>query len=141
MFSEKGVLRNFTKFTRKHLSQSLFFNKVIGLRPAKKKRLWDRYFPVNFLKFLRTPFLTEHLWWMLLQLLFKLQILDWDLDLQKLQEWLLHKNFAARCFVPLKRMCGACMQRRIQKIQGAGDLFQKWAQKSVKCFYVEVLQI
>ena len=26
-----------------------------------KKRLWYRYLPVNFAKFLRTPFLTEHL--------------------------------------------------------------------------------
>ena len=26
-----------------------------------KKRLWQRYFPVNFEKFLRTPFLTAHL--------------------------------------------------------------------------------
>ena len=31
---KKGVLRNFTKFTGKHLSQSFFFNKVAGLRPA-----------------------------------------------------------------------------------------------------------
>ena len=31
---KKGVLRNFAKFTRKHLCQSLFFNKVAGLRPA-----------------------------------------------------------------------------------------------------------
>ena len=30
---KKGVLRNFTKFTGKHLCQSLFFNKVAGLRP------------------------------------------------------------------------------------------------------------
>ena len=28
---EKGVLKNFTKFTGKHLCQSLFFNKVAGL--------------------------------------------------------------------------------------------------------------
>ena len=33
MFCEKGVLRNFTKFTRKHLYQGLFFNKVAD-RPA-----------------------------------------------------------------------------------------------------------
>ena len=54
-----GVLRNFPKFTGKHLCQSLFFNKVAGLRPATllKKRLWHRCFPVNFAKFLRTPFL------------------------------------------------------------------------------------
>ena len=31
-----------------------------------KKRLWHRCFPVNCAKFLRTPFLTEHLWWLLL---------------------------------------------------------------------------
>ena len=30
----KGVLRNFTKCTGKHLSQSLNFNKLVGLRSA-----------------------------------------------------------------------------------------------------------
>ena len=39
VFCEKGVLRNFAKFTGKHL-----------------------FFPVNFAKFLRTHFLTGHLW-------------------------------------------------------------------------------
>ena len=29
--SRTGVLRNFAKFTGKHLRQSLFFNKVTGL--------------------------------------------------------------------------------------------------------------
>ena len=55
----KGVLRNFAKFTGKHLCQSFFFNKVAGLRHATllKKRLWHRCFPVNFVKFLRRPFL------------------------------------------------------------------------------------
>ena len=45
------------------------FNKVTGLSPATlfKKRLWHRCFPVNFAKFLRTPFFTEHLWWLLLK--------------------------------------------------------------------------
>ena len=59
----KGVLWNFVKFTRKCLCQSLFFNKVAGLRPATllKKRLWHMCFPVNFAKFQRTTFLTEHL--------------------------------------------------------------------------------
>ena len=39
-----------------------------GMRPATllKKRLWHRCFPVNFAKFLRTPFFIEHLWWLLL---------------------------------------------------------------------------
>ena len=56
---KKGVLRNFAKFTGKHLCQSPFFNKVASLTPATllKKRLWHRCFPVNFGKFLRTPFL------------------------------------------------------------------------------------
>ena len=38
-------------------------------RPAtlSKKRLNRRYFPVNFAKFLRTPFYKEHPWWLLLQ--------------------------------------------------------------------------
>ena len=41
------------------MPESLFFNKVVDLRPATllKKRLWHRCFPVNFAKFLRTPFL------------------------------------------------------------------------------------
>ena len=44
VFCEKGVLsnlRNFTKSTGKHLCQSLFFNKVAGLRSTTliKKRL------------------------------------------------------------------------------------------------------
>ena len=40
-----------------------------GLRPTTllKKRLWHRCFPVNFVKFLRTPFYIKHLWWLLLK--------------------------------------------------------------------------
>ena len=52
---KEGVLSNFAKFTGKHLCQSLFFNKVAGLRPLV------RVFPVNFVKFLRTPFFVERL--------------------------------------------------------------------------------
>ena len=58
LFCKKGILKNFAKFTGKHLC----------LRPATllKKRLWRRCFPVNFVKYQRTPFLIEHLWWLLL---------------------------------------------------------------------------
>ena len=68
LFCKKGVLNNFAKFTRKHLCWILFFNKVAVLRPATvlKKRLQYRCFPVNFGKFSRTTFFTEHLWWRLL---------------------------------------------------------------------------
>ena len=34
VFCKEGVLRNFTKFTGKHLFQCPYFNKVAGLRPA-----------------------------------------------------------------------------------------------------------
>ena len=50
----KGVLRNFAPAT------------------LLKKRLWHRCFLVNFEKFLGTPFLTEHLRWLLLQVFTKL---------------------------------------------------------------------
>ena len=57
VFCKKGVLRNFAKFTGKHLCQSIFFNKVADRSATLlKKRLWHRCFPVNFAKFLRTPF-------------------------------------------------------------------------------------
>ena len=46
---KKVFLEISQKFTVKHLCQSLFL-----------------CFPVNFTKFLRTPFLTEHLRWLLL---------------------------------------------------------------------------
>ena len=59
VFCKKGVLRNFTKFTGKRPCQSHFFNKVVGLKPATllKKRFCHSCFPVNFVKFLRTPFI------------------------------------------------------------------------------------
>ena len=58
MFCIKSVLKNFAKFTGKHLCWSLFFNVVAGLRLATllKKRLQHRCFPVRFEKFLITPF-------------------------------------------------------------------------------------
>ena len=56
--ARKGVLRNFSKFTGKHLCQVLFYNKVAGPEPATllKARLWHRCFLMNFAKLLRTPF-------------------------------------------------------------------------------------
>ena len=59
MFFKESVLKQFHKIQRKTPCWSLFFNKVLALRPATllKKRLQQRCFPVNFVKFLRTPFL------------------------------------------------------------------------------------
>ena len=54
---EKGVLKNFTNLTGKHLCWSLFFNKVAALRAFKfiKKKYQRSCFPVKFAKFFRTP--------------------------------------------------------------------------------------
>ena len=54
------------------ISQNLQENTCSRVRPATllKKRLWRRWFPVNFAKFLRTSFLTEHLRWLLLSLMY-----------------------------------------------------------------------
>ena len=42
VFYKKRAFENFSKFTRKHMCQSVFFDKVAGLRPL------------------------EHLWWLFL---------------------------------------------------------------------------
>ena len=56
---EKWVLRDFVKFTGKHLSQSFFFNKIEDL---KLQRLYYRCIPVNFAKFLGTTILQKTSW-------------------------------------------------------------------------------
>ena len=59
VFCWKDALRNFAKFTGKHLCQSLRFNNVeikIEDSGTLKYRLWHRCFLVNFAKFLRIPF-------------------------------------------------------------------------------------
>ena len=72
--SSRPDLKNFTEFTGKHLCQSLFLNKVPGLRPATllKRRLWHRCFTLKFANFLRMHFFIEPLWWLLLTILNKL---------------------------------------------------------------------
>ena len=70
VFCKKGVLRTFAKFTGKHLCQSVFFKKFQASGNFIKKRLWRRCFPVNFAKFLRTPFID----WFSRYILFLLKI-------------------------------------------------------------------
>ena len=67
--SIKSVFKNFAKFTGKHLCQSLFSLQRLWSATLLKKRLWNRCFPVNFSKFLRTVLFIEHLRWLFLQLL------------------------------------------------------------------------
>ena len=59
MLFKKGALKNFVNFTAIHLCQSLFGSNFII------KRLQHKWFPVEFAKFLRAPFFTNHLWLLL----------------------------------------------------------------------------
>ena len=68
VYLKKGVLRNFTNFTGKHLCQSLFLIKL----QAKtcnfvKNETSAQVFSCGFCEISRTPFPTEDLWWLLLQ--------------------------------------------------------------------------
>ena len=56
----KGVIRNFAKFTGKHLCQSLFFNKVAG--HVIKKEILAQAFSCEFCKISKNTFFAEHLW-------------------------------------------------------------------------------
>ena len=58
-FSKKGVLKKFLTIHLKTPLLGSYFNRVSGLRAVTllKKRLQHRCFQVNFMKFLRTPFL------------------------------------------------------------------------------------
>ena len=92
VFCKKGVLRNFVKFMGKYLCQGLFFNKVSGL--------WYRCFPVNFAKFLRTPFLKEHLRWLLLFIEDAIPLRNFEF--RKKNVLLLTKDFFSRSFQSCK---------------------------------------
>ena len=58
---KKAVFRKFTKFARKHLCQSLFFNKVAGLRPEAcnfiKKETLVQVFSCKFCDISKNTFL------------------------------------------------------------------------------------
>ena len=58
---KKGVLKNFLKFIGKHLYQSLFCNKVAGLRPATflKKEALVQVFSCEFCEIFKNIFFIE----------------------------------------------------------------------------------
>ena len=59
----KGVLGNFAKFTRKHLCQSLCFNKTAGLAcNFIKIETLAQVFSCEFCEVSKNTFFTEHLW-------------------------------------------------------------------------------
>ena len=58
VFCRKCVLKNFAKFTGKHLWQSFFFNKVAGLRPSNfiKKETLPQVFSCEFCKIFKSTY-------------------------------------------------------------------------------------
>ena len=76
MYFRISVLKNFAMFAGKHLCWSLFFNKYTGLKACNfiKKRLQHKFFPVKLAKFLRTPFFTEHVRRLVLEIAHELSL-------------------------------------------------------------------
>ena len=66
VFCRKEVLKIFTKFRGKQLSQSLFFKKVAGVRPKAcnfiKKETVAQVFSCEFWEISKNTFSTEHVW-------------------------------------------------------------------------------
>ena len=62
---KKDFLKNFEKFTGKHLYQGLFFNKAAGLRPQPcnfiKRETLAQAFSWEFCEISKNNFFTEHL--------------------------------------------------------------------------------
>ena len=94
----KSCSEKFGQSHRKQLCQSLFFNKVVGLRTAILliKRLGHRCFPVSFAKFLRTAFLIEHLWQLLLS---TIHVFYFDFCKETLKRNIFPLNFLDYSFV------------------------------------------
>ena len=65
-------------------------------RCSVKKVFLAQVFPVDFVKFLRTPFHIEHLWWLLLAIISFLLSIIFLILLQVHSSWEINKN------VPLK---------------------------------------
>ena len=67
-YSIKKMFLEILQNPQKNTCTCLFFHKVTGLRPGTllKNKLWHRCFPVNFARFVKIPFLTEHVRWLLL---------------------------------------------------------------------------
>ena len=62
VFCKKGALNHLVKFTEQSLLRGSFSIKVVSLQSATllKRRLQHRCFPVNVVKYLRTPILIKN---------------------------------------------------------------------------------
>ena len=57
---EKGVIKNFAKFTGMQLCRSLIFDKFSCIATLSKNSIEHRYFSANFCKIFKNTFFTEH---------------------------------------------------------------------------------
>ena len=105
---KKDILRNFAKFTWKHLCQSLFFNKVAGLG----LRLWHRCFPMKFSKFLRAPFLQNTSGWLLPEIYISSQKNKW---VSSSKEFLIKSQFVEFFFEKISTYTIIILSRKIFK--------------------------
>ena len=69
VFFEESLIRNFAKFEGKHLCESLFFNKVVGLSPATLLKV--TLAQVFSCEFYKKPFLQNSSWQLFLQLVLR----------------------------------------------------------------------
>ena len=83
VFCQKGIIKNFAKFT----SNSPFNDVGLSHPTLLEKRPLHRCFPIKFAKFSWTPFLIEHLRWLLLKIV-KRSWLHGISDAQKYVLWL-----------------------------------------------------
>ena len=58
-FMKRGVLRNFAKFTGKHLCQSIFFNKIADVCNFIKKDTPAQVFTCEFCEISKNTFFTS----------------------------------------------------------------------------------
>ena len=66
MFYKIGVLKNVANFTGKHCWSPFLIKLQTWICNFNKRKLQHSRSSMKFAKFLRTSFLTEHLWWLLL---------------------------------------------------------------------------
>ena len=71
--SVKKILLEIPENSQENTCDRVSFLIKLQAATLLKEKLWHRCLPVNFLKFLRTPFLTEHLWWLLQVILMQLR--------------------------------------------------------------------
>ena len=88
-----------------------------------KNSLWHRCFPVNFAKFLWTPFFTEHLWWLLLNI-----VSWWHSDFRNELVWIKRheKHITRRSIINVVTIVKVCVHVINTEMTEAGAGYVQW---------------